>query len=145
VRGGAKRNGVSSLVACAVPPEERRGTFVVGRDGGTATFGGTRLVVPAGAVPVSTVFEIVLPASEVVQVEVHALGVEHYVFERPITIAVSYARCNADPIPLDAVAEGVYIAREPYTVLENMGGVVDRTERTVTFTTGHLSGYAVAY
>jgi hypothetical protein len=145
VKGGVKRNGQSSLVTCTAPAEERRGTFIVGPEGGTVTFGGARLQLPAGAVPVATVFEIVLPASAVVEVDVHAVGVPHYVFERPVTLTVSYERCGADPIPLDAVAEGVYIAHEPYTVLENMGGTLDRTARTVTFTTGHLSGYAVAY
>ena len=136
--------GSAQLLACAPPAAEERAVAVVGPLGGTVRLGNSSVHVPAGALLDATVLEIVAPASAVVEYEIHALGVSHFLFERPVTVTLDYKRCAAE-LPGNAKGEGVYLRRGPYEVLEHMGGTLDRDAHTLTFTTGHLSGYAVAF
>jgi hypothetical protein len=136
--------GSARLLACEPPEAEERTVALVGPLGGTVRLGNTSVEVPAGALLDATLLEVVAPASGVVEYEIHAVGVSHFQFERPVTVTLDFARCAA-ALPPNAKGEGVYLYREPYEVLEHMGGTVDREARTLTFTTGHLSGYAVAF
>jgi hypothetical protein len=118
---------------------------VIGPDGGTIGARGTTITIPAGAVPDSTLFEVVVPASPYMEADIRAVGVDHYVFLSPATITINYARCPAGADPDSATLQGVYVDTRTYTVLQQMGGVTDRSAHKVTFATGHLSGYIVAY
>ena len=117
---------------------------LIGPGGGTFGVRGTSITIPAGAVPQPTLFEVVVPASRYMEVEIHAVGAESYIFARPVTVTINYARCPDDAAPPDANLQGVYIDSLD-RVLELMGGVADKSDHKVTFATGHLSGYAVAY
>ena len=136
--------GEARLLACTPAAEEQRTLALVGPLGATVRLGNTSVEVPPGALLDETLLEVVVPATEAVEYGIHAVGVSHFVFESPVTVTLDYARC-ADALPPNAEPEGVYIRRDPYEVLEHMGGAADRDARTVTFTTGHLSGYAVAF
>jgi hypothetical protein len=118
---------------------------VIGPEGGTVGARGTTITIPAGAVPDSTLFELVVPASPYMEADIHAVGVDHYVFQVPATITINYARCPAGAVPDDATLQGVYVDSRTYAVLQRMGGVADRSAHKVTFPTDHLSGYIVAY
>lgn len=113
----------------------------VGPLGGLLSVAGHSISIPAGAVLAPTLFTIEVPQSDIAEVEIHAVGVEHFLFEVPVTVTMSYAGCNASE---NSQLSVWYIDRATRERLEYMGGSVDRSARTVTFTTGHLSGYAIA-
>lgn len=117
---------------------------VIGPRGGVLTIGGSALAVPPGAVPAATNFTFTLPASDLMQVEVHADGVEHYVFKRPVAVTVDYSRCAAatDAIPQSFGAW--YFDPQTRKGLQFMGGVDIRALHRVVFATSHLSGYAIS-
>jgi hypothetical protein len=77
------------------------------------------------------------------EISVEVLGTDSFTFLLPVTITVSYQRCgrsNIERTPLQAW----HIDEATKALLENMGGFDDKAARTVTFTTGHFSGYALA-
>ena len=133
-----------SLLVCPTS-EEASAQAIIGPSGGSVSARGTTLTVPAGAVPVPTLFEVVVPVSPYMETEIHAAGVEHYVFQAPATITINYARCSTGAFPSGAALQGVYVDRRTYKVLEEMGGVNDRSGHKLSFATWHLSGYIVAY
>jgi hypothetical protein len=131
-----------TLIQCpnAIPSST---TALVSPLGGVVSLGGTSISVPAGAVLVPTLISVTTPASQYMEVDISVPGIEHFLFELPVTVTVSYARCtrsDIDKTPLSAW----YIDSETKALLESMGGVDDKVARTVTFTTPHLSGYALA-
>ena len=138
--------GSPSLRLLACPTEEEaRSHAVIGPDGGTLGARGTSITIPAGAVPVPTQFEVVVPVSPYMEVEIHAVGRGSYTFAQPASITINYARCPDDAVPADAALEGVYVESGTRRVLERMGGTSDKNGHKVTFATPHLSGYIVAY
>jgi hypothetical protein len=131
------------LLACPSDADVT-GSAVIGREGGSLSVGGHELVVPAGAVPKATLFTIEAPASDVLEVVITADKRKDYRFKSPVTVRVSYARCDDAVLP-----EGSLIAWwiDPATrsKLGEMPGIDDRASRSLTFATDHLSGYAIAY
>lgn len=108
--------------------------------GGTVQVGDVRFAVPAGALRAQTTFVVKVPASQHLEVDIHALGYSSFHFEAPVTISIGYRRCGDVSGPFRAW----YIDHETDSLLENMGGVTDSFARTHTFQTSHLSGYAIA-
>jgi hypothetical protein len=132
----------AALLACPSATADSA-RAVIGPRGGYVGVGGSALVVPRGAVAKPTAFTFVVPASPVVQVEIHAAGVEHYEFARPVAVSVSYARCGAN---LPSAPLGAWWVES--STLERLGvmaAIDDRRHSRVTFITDHLSGYAVVY
>jgi hypothetical protein len=125
--------------------ETRQTTGIVGPLGGILTLGNTRVQIPLGAVLEPTLFQIVVPASQYMEVEVHAVGLTSFLFRRPVDLTIDYSRCGDDAIPSGAQLQGVYIDGDSKAVLHEMGGTDNRAARKITFSTGHFSGYAVAY
>lgn len=117
---------------------------VIGPEGGVLRLAGSALAVPPGAVPVPTSFTFALPASDLMQVEVHADGVAHYVFKRPVAITVDYSRCAAATDSLSQSFGAWYIDPQSRKGLQFMGGVDIRALHRVVFATNHLSGYAIS-
>lgn len=120
-------------------------TGLIGIDGGILSVGAVRLEVPPGAVLVPTLFELAVPPSKYMEVSLTAVGLEQFIFQKPVTVTIDYSRCSTSAVPAGATIEAVHILPLWYRILEEMGGTVDPTARTVTFTTGHFSSYAVAY
>ena len=131
-----------SLLACP-GLNTQSASALIGAAGGSLSVGGQVMTVPAGAVPSPTLFTMTVPPGRYMEVDISAAGVEHYTFARPVSITVDYSRCRGQEIPLSLAAW--YIDSESKALLENMGGVDDRSGRKLTFVTDHLSGYAVAY
>ena len=118
-------------------------TTLVSPLGGLVSIGGTTISIPAGALALPTLITVTVPASNYMEVDISVPGLEHFEFDLPVTVTVSYARCNRadiDQSPLSAW----YIDGETHELLEHMGGTDNKVARTVTFTTPHLSGYALA-
>lgn len=131
----------STLIEC--PSEtSASASALVGPLGGTVAVGGHRLVIPPLAVPLPTEFTVTAPASGYLELDVRAGGQEHYTFQKPVSLTLSYARCTRSDIN-KAPLRVFYIDPVTNAVLEDMGGTDDKTARTVTIGTGHLSGYAI--
>lgn len=140
-KSGAETVG-TSLVECPIGETTSR-TAVITPLGGSVSAGGTTVVIPAGAVLLPTTITVTVPASRYLEVDISAAGVEHFVFELPVVVTLSYARCNRaniDKAPLSVW----YIDSNSKDLLELMGGFDNKLTREVTFLTGHLSGYAIA-
>lgn len=131
-----------TLLECPTT-ESQTTSGVIGVLGGTLSLGGTTVNIPAGALAAPQLFVMSLPAGREMEVDVTAVGFDHFLFQTPITVTVDYSRCNRsdiDSTPLSAW----HVDELTKALLENMGGVDDKIRRTVTFQTPHLSGYAIA-
>jgi hypothetical protein len=118
-------------------------TNVVDALGGLLSVAGTTVLVPAGALLGPTQITVTVPASNFMEIDVTVAGTEHFLFELPITVTVSYARCSsflARFFPLTAW----HWDPETRKFLERMPSIDNKLTRTVTFTTPHLSGYIIA-
>jgi hypothetical protein len=118
-------------------------TGIIGPLGGVLATGYTLVIIPPKAVLTPTSFTLTVPASKYVEIEVHAAGTDHFVFATPVTVVIAYGRCNRADI------EGSRLSAwniDPVTkaLLERMLSVDDRLTQTITFSTIHFSGYAVA-
>jgi hypothetical protein len=132
----------SSYLACP-STQTHSASKVIGPRGGILAVDGSALAVPPGAVPVPTRFTFIVPASDIMQVEAHADGVEHYIFKRPVVITIDYSRCASAIEQLPSFSAW-YIDTTTRNPLSWMGGVDDRLSHRIFFSTGHLSGYAVS-
>jgi hypothetical protein len=115
----------------------------IGLSGGVLAIGNTRVVIPLGAVLFPQDFTLTIPQSPYAEIRVRAGSAEHYLFQQPVLMSIDYSRC-ATPA-LDQRALSVWnIDPDSKALLEQMTGVDLKLTHTVTFTTIHLSGYAVA-
>ena len=131
-----------SLVEC--PSNETTTTSaVVGLLGGAINLGGTSITIPAGALTAPTLLQVTVPASRYMEIDVTAVGFTSFLFQQPVSVTIDYSRCTRSDI--DQKTLHVWHI-DPVTkeLLEDMGGTDDKASRRITFTTGHLSGYAVA-
>jgi hypothetical protein len=117
---------------------------IVGVLGGVVDLGGTLIDIPAGALTAPTLITITIPASRYMEIGVRANRLASFLFQEPVSITIDYSRCS------DAVLEGKTLTVwqiNPFTnqFIEHMGGTDDRAAKKITFETGHLSGYAIAF
>ncbi|MDB4880918.1 MAG: hypothetical protein JWL60_2364 [Gemmatimonadetes bacterium] len=133
----------STLLQCEPPAAAQTVTGVIGLPGGTLQVGGTRMVIPENAVPTPTTFTLTVPRSPFVEISVRAGDAEHYLFQRPVLVTIDYGRCAGSLDPVRPVTAW-HIDEGSRSLLENMRGLDVRLTRSITFSTGHLSGYAVA-
>jgi hypothetical protein len=110
--------------------------------GGTISLGGTQVLIPAGALLAPVKIVLTVPASKYMEIDVSVAGADHFLFEKPIVVAIDYSRCS------EAATRGFlsawHIDTDSKALLEKMLGVDDKLNRRVIFTTGHLAGYARA-
>jgi len=131
-----------SLLEC--PTNQTTSTSgVVDLLGGSVQLGATGITLPAGALAAPTLIQVTVPSSRFMEIDVSAVGFTSFLFQQPVTITIDYSRCNRNDI--DQQTLHVWHI-DPLTkeLLEDMGGTDDKVARQITFTTGHLSGYAVA-
>jgi hypothetical protein len=143
----APRRDVTSGTQLALCPSEDGASSRawIGQDGGRLRARGSSISIPAGAVLEPTLFEIEVPASRYMKVEIHAVGRSDYQFARPATITINFSRCPSGAIPYGATIGGAYVDSATGAVLQLMGGTVDWNGDKLSFPTDHLSGYVVAY
>lgn len=112
--------------------------------GGVVSVGGTSVRIPAAALLSATTINLTVPASQYMEIEVNANNLTSFFFQQPISVTIDYSRCpigEASKTPLSVW----HIDTQTKQLLDNMGGVDDKTTHSITFTTGHFSGYAVAF
>jgi hypothetical protein len=129
------------LVVCPTR-HELSASAVVGPDGGHFRVGKHAVVIPAGAIAEPVELTVTAPAGRYLALDVTATGSEHYRFEQPITITMDYSRCDRRDLRRGGI--GVWYLDEDGTPSENMAAHRDGGY-AVTFTTTHLSTYALAY
>jgi hypothetical protein len=130
------------LIECPTAQTATR-TSLVGVLGGTVAVAGTSISLPAGSVLASTLIRVTVPASTYMEVDVTADDLLTFLFLKRVTITIDYSRCPA------SVTQGKtltvwHINTQTKALLENMHGVNDPVQRKISFTTDHLSGYAIA-
>jgi len=131
-----------SLVEC--PTNETTTTSaVVGLLGGVINLGGTSITIPSGALTVPTLLKVTIPASQYMEIDVTAVGFTSFVFQQPVSVTIDYSRCARSDIDQQTLHVW-HIDPNTKQRLEDMGGTDDKASRRITFSTGHLSGYAVA-
>lgn len=118
---------------------------VVGPLGGTVTAlpTATAILLPVGSLLTPTTFDVTVPASKFVVVDIKANGADHFTFALPVTIVLDYSRCSRSDIL--GASLGVYIYDPGTETLgEKMVSVDNKLLRQITFATNHLTSYVVA-
>ena len=135
----------SGLIECRTDVSESASLNLDAR-GGTVSVGGYSVTVPAGALPDLGLFNVSLtvPASKYVEVEVRVNGLPHFTFLTPVTVVIDYSRCTRSDIDREPLRVWQIDPLTNLFIREMPGVLDDKIARTVTFTTGHFSGYAVA-
>lgn len=130
------------LVECPVETEEST-TGSLGALGGSIQLKGHRLSLPTLAVQRPTEFGLAAKVSNYMELDIRANGQSSFQFGKVVTITIDYSRCtrsNIDQAPLSVWQ----IDPDTKALIEYMGGVDDKDNRTVTFETDHLSTYSIA-
>ena len=130
----------SLLLQCPTATSKSTTKLVVPILGGLVSLDGTSIRLLSGALSAPTFITVALPASQYMETEITANNLLHIVFNRPATVTIDYSRCG------DVQGDITVWHIDPVTkvFLEDMGGTDDRAARKITFTTGHLSSYAIA-
>lgn len=136
-------SGSPTLLQCDPPAAADSVTALIGPLGGTLALGNTRVVIPENAVLSLTPFKLKVPASRLVEISVRGGDAEHFLFLQPVLVQIDYGRC-AGSLGLLKPISVWHIDESSKALLENMGGTDLRLLHTISFYTGHLSGYAVA-
>lgn len=131
-----------TLLECPID-ETRSVTDTVDILGGTVELDGHAITLPYGAVALPTVLTLTAPAGKYVELEINANDTESFGFLDAVSIRISYDRCTRSNIDSQLLTAW-YIDHETKALLESMGGTDDKTARTVTFTSDHLSAFAIA-
>ncbi|HEX7118821.1 MAG TPA: hypothetical protein VF212_08540 [Longimicrobiales bacterium] len=116
---------------------------VIGQRGGTVELDGHRVTLPFGAVHRPTTITLTVPASRYLEIDLRAAGQEHYEFLAPVTVTVSYARCERRDVDQELLSAWA-IDPATKTLLEGMTSRDDKEHQSVTFSTLHFSTYAIA-
>jgi len=116
---------------------------VIGREGGSLSVGGATMTLPQKAVNRPTLFTMIVPASQYVEVEIVAENRPHFNFDKRVSITLDYSRCSADADEKPLTAW--HIDPSSKRLIEQMPGRRDRRSNSVSFGTDHLSGYALAW
>ena len=130
------------LVTC--PSKEFVLSFaMLGPQGGTMTGGPVTMDVPPGALPTGRLFVISVPRSRYLEMQIAAVGVEHFIFDLPVTITVDYSRCDLDQLDEQSLTAW-FVDTQSLLPIEPMATEDDRLARRAVFITDHLSRYALA-
>jgi hypothetical protein len=131
-----------ALIKCPAGAAQSASSLI-GPLGGVLAVEGAQVVIPANAVLSPTTFTLTVPASKYVEIDVTTGDSEHYVFSQPVLVTLDYGRCGRSDL-LRAPLTAWNIDPQTKALLEPMISVDNKLTQTVTFTTLHFSGYAVA-
>ena len=140
--GSLSKDATPSLLECPTS-QTTSTTGVVDPLGGSVFLGATGIALPAGALTAPTLFQVTIPSSTYMEIDVSAVGFQTFLFQQPVTITIDYSRCNRSDIDQETL-HVYHIDPLTHQLLEDMGGIDDKVSQQITFTTTHLSGYAVA-
>lgn len=133
----------TTLIACPNNTEQTTTALIDPLLGGVLSVQDASITIPPGALSLPTVITLTVPVTPYARVDITALDVEHLLFNKPVTVTIDYDRCERpalDSMSLDAW----YLSPLLGTPIEKMPSTDDKSVHVVTFTTGHLSSYALA-
>ena len=116
---------------------------LIGVLGGTIAAAGSSISLPAGAVLTATLIDLTVPASTYMEIDIKANGLLTFLFLKTVTVTIDYSRCPTSVTQGKTLSVWL-IDTQTKALLLNMSGVDDPVQRRMTFTTDHLSGYAIA-
>ena len=137
-----RNDTVPSLVECPTNTTVQT-TATVGLLGGVLNLAGTTVTIPVGALLGPTTIVLTIPASRYMEIDVSVPGIDHFLFEKSILVTMDYSRCNRNDL-LFTPLQVWHIDTETKALLEQMPSIDSKLTQTITFSTGHLSGYALA-
>ena len=111
--------------------------------GGIVTAAGTSISLPAGSLLTTTLITVTVPASTYMEVDIKANDLVSFLFQSRVTVTIDYSRCPTS-VTAGKTLTAWQINPQTKALLVDMGGVNDAALRRITFTTDHLSGYAIA-
>lgn len=116
---------------------------IIGPLGGLLSLDGHSITFPELAVDRLVLVTLRTPSTRFVEVEARVNGRDHFQFAQPVTVVLDYSRCEPweiGPEPLTVWQ----IDPDTKAFIRDMGGIDDRANKRISFTTDHFSGYAVA-
>jgi hypothetical protein len=118
---------------------------LIGVTGGTVASAGSSITLPPGSLPglLSLLIQLTVPASTYMEIDITADGLPTFLFLKTVTVTIDYSRCPTSVTQGKALSVW-HINTQTKALLVNMNGVNDPVARRITFTTDHLSGYAIA-
>jgi len=130
------------LIECPANQASASSVFI-GVLGGSVAVAGTSISLPPGSLLASTLINLTVPASTYMEVDITANNLATFLFLKSVTVTIDYSRCPT------SVTQGKtltvwHINTQTKALIANMNGVNDPVQRRMTFTTDHLSGYAIA-
>jgi hypothetical protein len=128
------------LLACPTSTSKSTSKLIIPILGGIVSLDGTAITLPSLAILSPTTITVALPASSVMRADITAGNLLHFLFQKPVQVTIDYSRCGAVGGELTVW----HYDPATNTFLEDMGGVDDRSLHKITFTTDHLSSYAIA-
>ena len=132
-----------TLLACPTNDGQSAST-VVGPLGATLSLGGTIATVPSGVLTGQTL-NLSLPAGNLMEVDLSVNDGQHVSFDPSVvTVIIDYSRCNRNDI-LQKELSVWTIDESTKAPIEKMPSVDNKLTQSITFTTTHFSGFAVAY
>jgi hypothetical protein len=135
--------GPPRLLSC--PTSDAQSTSaLLGTDGGTLSLGGTSVKIPLGALLEPTTVELSIPAGDYMEVDLTVNGGQHTTFPQPVVVTIDYSRCNRFST-LFKLLSVWNIDPSTKALLEKMGGIDNKLTQSITFSTLHFSGFAIAY
>ena len=123
--------------------ETRSASAVIGPDGGTVELDGHSVTLPSGAVRQPTTITITAPASRYLEVDLRANDLDHFEFDQPVTVALSYEHCARVDLPVEGLSAW-HVDESSGSFLERMPTEVDQEKRVFNFVTPHFSFYVIA-
>ncbi|HEX6938225.1 MAG TPA: hypothetical protein VF158_02345 [Longimicrobiales bacterium] len=132
----------SGLVVCPVG-ETRSASAIIGRRGGTVELDGHRVTLPRGAVDRPTMITLTAPASQYLEIDLTANGQEHFEFNVPVTVTISYARCHQRHLRRELL-DAWEIDPDTKAMVESMPSRDKKGRQAVVFKTRHFSTFAIA-
>lgn len=135
--------GSPKLLVCP-SSQTQSTTALIGTDGGSLSLGGTSVSIPLGALLDQTTVELTIPAGQYMEVDLTVNGGQHISFLQPVVVTIDYSRCNYW-YTLTKFLSVWNIDPDSKALLQNMGGIDNKLLQSITFTTPHFSGFAIAY
>jgi hypothetical protein len=116
-------------------------TLVTPESGGSLKVRHHSVRVPPGAVPDTVTLTMRVAASP--YVEIHLMvNCDHYQFLKPVTIEISYHRCEVDYSTAE-LSSWYFKDLVTKKLLGNMGGVHRRDKKLIEFLTDHFTGFMI--
>jgi hypothetical protein len=131
------------LIECPTTQPVSSSLIISNLLGGVVSAAGSSILIPPLALSVPTLITLTVPASTFMEIEIRANDLASFLFRSNVVVTIDYSRC-APSVTQGKTLTVWQIDTQTKALIENMNAVNDPANRRMTFTTNHLSGYAIA-